>query len=163
MKLELSAISQNESFARSAVAAFALNLNPSLSELSDIKTAVSEAVTNCIVHGYKKNGKENKIVIECAITPKHVLGEKYGIHGVLHIKITDFGCGIQDTQKAVLPFYTTLEEDERSGMGFTIMQTFMESFSLQSTLGKGTCVQMKKTIGGFDITENERVGIRADA
>ena len=164
MKLEIKAIGENESFARSAVAAFALSLTPSLAELSDIKTAVSEAVTNSIVHAYsKKGGMEDKIVIECAITTDSTPEEKYCAHGVLHIKITDFGRGISDTDKAVLPFYTTLEEDERSGMGFTIMQTFMEGFSLQSEVGKGTCVEMKKTIGGFEIGEIERIGTRANA
>jgi stage II sporulation protein AB (anti-sigma F factor) len=162
MKLELSAISQNESFARSAVAAFALNLNPSLSELSDIKTAVSEAVTNSIVHAYQKKSGENKIVIECAVTRGEVVSP-FPSRGILHIKITDYGCGIQDTEKAVLPFFTTLEKEERSGMGFTIMQTFMEDFSLHSEVGKGTSVEMKKAIGGFEIKEIGKVGIRADA
>lgn len=162
MKLEIAAISENESFARSAVAAFALPLNPSISELSDIKTAVSEAVTNSIVHAYPKKLGENKIVIECTVTR----GDKVSpflSRGVLHIKITDYGCGIKDTEKAVLPFFTTLEKEERSGMGFTIMQTFMEDFALQSEVGKGTSVEMKKTIGGFEMKEIERVGIRADA
>lgn len=163
MKLELAAISANESFARSAVAAFATSLNPSISELSDIKTAVSEAVTNCIVHAYQKRGEKEKIVIECAINEKQNNGDKVGVRGVLHIKITDFGRGISDVEKAVLPFFTTLGGDERSGMGFTIMQTFMEGFSLQSEVGKGTSVEMQKTIGGFDITEIEKVGWRADA
>ena len=146
MKLEISALGENESFARSAVAAFALYLNPSLTELSDIKTAVSEAVTNCIVHAYKK-GEDNKIIIECKT-------EIQGVRGVLHIKITDFGCGIEDTEQALSPFFTTLANDERSGMGFTIMQTFMDAFTLQSEKGKGTEVYMKKFVG---IVENERV------
>ncbi len=140
MKLEISALGENESFARSAVAAFALTLNPSLSELSDVKTAVSEAVTNCIVHAYRRKGEGNKILIECAIE-----AEKEG--GTLHIKITDFGCGIDDVDKAVLPFYTTQAQEERSGMGFTIMQTFMTNFRLTSEKGKGTSVTMSKRIG----------------
>ncbi len=139
MKLEIAAKSVNEGFARSAVAAFALALNPTLSELSDIKTAVSEAVTNCIVHAYAGKG-EGKIFIECEI-------EECGIGGVLHIKITDYGCGIEDVGKALTPFYTTLADEERSGMGFTIMQTFTDGFSLSSEQGKGTQVELKKRVG----------------
>ena len=98
MKLEIAAKSINESFARSAVAAFSLFLNPSISDLSDIKTAVSEAVTNAIVHAYKGRNGEDKILIECA-------GETTdGYGGVLHIKITDYGCGIEDVEKALAPF-----------------------------------------------------------
>jgi stage II sporulation protein AB (anti-sigma F factor) len=146
MKLEIKSLGENEAFARGAVSAFALSLNPSLSELSYIKTAVSEAVTNCIVHAYKKD-KDNKILIECETECK-------GACGILHIRITDFGCGIKDTEQALTPFFTTLSDDERSGMGFTIMQTFMDEFALKSTLGKGTEVYMKKVVG---ITENETV------
>ena len=140
MKLELTAISENESFARSAVSAFALCLNPSLTELSDIKTAVSEAVTNSIVHAYGKKGAESVIVIECRAYMQ-------GAQSELHIEITDHGCGIEDVEKALTPFYTTLADDERSGMGFTIMQTFMDDFSLLSEMGKGTKVKMLKRIG----------------
>lgn len=142
MSLEIAARSVNEGFARSAVAAFALPLGPSLSELSDIKTAVSEAVTNSIVHAYRKQKGEGKICISCVTKTCENGG------GVLHITITDYGCGITDVEKAILPFYTTLADDERSGMGFTIMQTFMSEFSLESQRGKGTTVRMKKTIIG---------------
>lgn len=156
MKLEIAAIGKNESFARSTVAAFALPLNPSLSELSDIKTAVSEAVTNCIVHAYGKKGEaeeqtnDNRILIECEIedTPG---GEDSG--GVLHIGITDYGCGIEDVEQAMQPFYTTLSDDERSGMGFTIMQTFMTDFSVTSEKGKGTTVRMSKKFGAKDTVD----------
>ncbi len=141
MKLELAAKSVNEGFARSAVAAFALSLNPSLSELSDIKTAVSEAVTNCIVHGYSNPSEKDKIVIECTI--RRGVG---GLFGILHITITDYGCGIEDVDKALTPFYTTLEGEERSGMGFTIMQTFTDGFSIVSEKGKGTTVTLEKHI-----------------
>ena len=148
MKLELAALSVNESFARSAVAAFALTLNPSLAELSDIKTAVSEAVTNCIVHAYKKLGKENKIEIECWT-------ERKGTVGVIHILVADNGCGIADVDKAITPFFTTLADDERSGMGFTIMETFMTDFSVESEKGKGTIVRMTKEIeGSFPIEQD---------
>ena len=146
MKLEISAISENENFARSSVAAFALTLNPSLNELSDIKTAVSEAVTNCIVHAYNKKGKDKRIVIECEAKSDPSLMTE-GVFGVLHIKITDFGCGIENIEKAITPFYTTLENDERSGIGFTIMQTFMSNFSVKSEVGRGTEIFMTKKIG----------------
>lgn len=148
MKLEIAARGENEGFARSAVAAFALCLNPSLSELSDIKTAVSEAVTNCVVHAYKKAG-EGKILIEC-------LANQDADVAKLHIKITDFGCGIEDTEKVVAPFYTSLPDEERSGMGFTIMQAFMDEFSLVSEKDKGTSVQMLKKIGIEFVAENQR-------
>ena len=138
MKLEIAALSENESFARSAVAAFALPLNPSFSDLSDIKTAVSEAVTNCIVHAYK--GGDGKILIECRI-------EKALHGGILHIDITDYGCGIEDVEEAIAPFFTTLESDERSGMGFTVMQTFSTFFKVESKLGVGTRVSMQKAVG----------------
>lgn len=131
MKLEILSRSENESFARSTVAAFALPLNPTLSELSDIKTAVSEAVTNSIVHAYK-NG-DGIIKIECTSDDDS-----------LHITIEDFGCGIDNVDEAVQPFFTTLAGDERSGMGFTIMQTFMSSFKVESVKGKGTKVYMSK-------------------
>ena len=164
-KLEMAAIGENEGFARSAVAAFALALNPSLTELSDIKTAVSEAVTNCIVHAYKNGGAENKIFIECRTeTQIPVLktnGKETGeTYGELHIEITDQGCGIEDVEKALLPFYTTLESDERSGMGFTIMQTFMSDFSIQSERGKGTKIRMSKKIG---VEENGEIREKVDA
>ncbi len=146
MKLEIAAKGENESFARSAVAAFALPLRPTLAELSDIKTAVSEAVTNSVVHAYSGEERDRTIVIECRI-----------IGGELHIEITDHGCGIEDIERAQTPFFTTLADDERSGMGFTIMQTFMDGFSLQSARGKGTRVAMMKRIGGMQ----EREGVDA--
>ena len=150
MKLEIAALGENESFARSAVAAFALSLNPTLAELSDIKTAVSEAVTNCIVHAYKREQDAAKIIIECRVEREEIVCAEGDIargKGALHIRITDFGCGIDDVEKALTPFYTTLAGEERSGMGFTIMQTFMDDFSLQSERGKGTQIFMRKTIG----------------
>ena len=149
MKLEITAHSVNEAFARSAVAAFTLPLCPSLSELSDIKTAVSEAVTNSIVHAYRK--EKGKILIECTTQ----IDKENG--GVLHITVTDYGCGIMDVEKAILPFYTTLADDERSGMGFTIMQTFMSEFSVESTQGKGTVVTMTKRIMGDGVEKGEEM------
>lgn len=134
MELKFLSRSENEIFARNAVAAFILPLNPSLAELSDVKTAVSEAVTNAIVHGY--GGKEGWITLRCR-TEKHSL----------HIEISDSGKGIDDIERAQQPFYTTASEEERSGMGFTIMQTFMNKFSLQSDRGAGTTVIMEKDFG----------------
>ena len=155
MKLEIAAHSINEAFARSAVAAFALTLGPSLSELSDIKTAVSEAVTNSIVHAYNKKQTSGRICIECETTTENVSDA----NGILHIKITDYGCGIADVEKALLPFYTTLADDERSGMGFTIMQTFMTDFSVRSKPGEGTIVYMNKKIGAQDMAMKKAANI----
>ena len=142
MKLEIAAISENENFARNAVAAFALTLNPSLAEISDIKTAVSEAVTNCIVHAYEKKRTkliENKILLECKAYEENGVGE-------LHIEVTDYGCGIENVTEAMQPFFTTLSPSERAGMGFTIMQAFSSEFSVESEKGRGTTVKMIKRI-----------------
>ena len=145
MYLKIPALSENEPFARDTVAAFCVRLNPSLDELSDVKTAVSEAVTNCIVHAYA--GGEGEIELFC-----NAEGD------TVHIRISDSGKGIEDVVRAVEPFFTTLEEEERSGMGFTIMQTFMTSFRLQSAPGQGTTVYMSKK---FSVQAEERS--RADA
>ncbi len=134
MTLKILSRSENEEFARNAVAAFALPLNPTLSQLSDVRTAVSEAVTNSIVHGYR--GREGWITIECATEGNF-----------LHIQISDCGRGIVDVDRAIQPFFTTLSGEERSGMGFTIMQAFMTQFSLQSKAGEGTTVKMSKDFG----------------
>ncbi len=133
MSLTFTACSENESFARNTVACFALKLNPSLSEISDIKTAVSEAVTNSIVHGYpQRNGQ---ITIEAKI-----------IANELHIKIIDKGVGIENVEQALEPFFTTREDEERSGMGFTIMESFMDKVTVESKIGIGTCISMTKII-----------------
>ena len=134
MMLKFPARSENEVFARNAVAAFLLPMNPTLSELSDVKTAVSEAVTNCIVHAYRE--REGWVTVCCRIE-----GD------TLYIEITDKGQGIENVEAALQPFFTTLPAEERSGMGFTIMQTFMNGFSVRSTLGMGTTVSMSKVIG----------------
>jgi stage II sporulation protein AB (anti-sigma F factor) len=134
MELKFLSRSQNESFARTVVAAFAAQLDPTIEEIADIKTAVSEAVTNCIIHGY-----ESKIGI---ITIKaFVSGNK------LTIEIIDEGKGIEDIEKAMQPLFTTRLEEERAGMGFTVMQTFMDELEVESTPGKGTLVRMTKYIG----------------
>ena len=134
ISLKFSAISENESFARSVIGIFALKLNPTLSELEDIKTSVSEAVTNCIVHAY--GDKDGEIEI-CAETKGNVL----------HINVFDNGVGIEDVEKALEPFYTSKPEDERSGMGFTIMKSFMDEIKVTSSVGFGTKVYMLKKIG----------------
>jgi len=131
LKLQFYSLPQNQAFARDAVAAFCLELNPTLSDLSDVKTAVSEAVTNCTVHAYR--GNLGIITVECEVEDS-----------CLHIKVSDTGRGIPDVEKAVQPFYTTLPGDERSGMGFTIMQTFMDEFRVNSVEGEGTVVYMVK-------------------
>ena len=138
MKLEFLSKSTNESFARIAVAAFAVQLDPSLEEISDIKTAVSEAVTNSIIHGYEN--KEGLIKIECKIFANSI-----------EIEVSDNGKGIEDINKAREPLYTSKSELERSGMGFTIMESFMDEVRIESVLGIGTKITMKKMIKVDDI------------
>ena len=135
MKVEFLAKSENESFARTVVAAFVLECDPTLSELNDIKTAVSEAVTNAIVHGY--NCDESKLVT---------------LEGTLHnntitLTIHDLGKGIADISKAREPMYTEKPSQERSGMGFTIMEAFMDTIEIKSQIGCGTSITMTKHIG----------------
>ena len=125
--------SANEGFARMAVAAFAAQLDPTLEELGDIKTAVSEAVTNCIVHAYPDT--LGKIAVKAKILEG----------GVLEIAVRDWGCGIPDVEKARQPLFTTGGE-ERSGMGFTIMESFMDSLRVTSKEGQGTKVVMRRRI-----------------
>ena len=132
--MTFSSLSTNEAFARSAVGVYALRLNPTLSEISDIKTAVSEAVTNSIVHGYPDSVGE--IALE-----GYVDGE------TLHINVFDQGVGIENVSAALEPFYTTKSEEERSGMGFTIMKSFMDEVNVVSERGKGTKVYMLKKLG----------------
>lgn len=133
MTLEFPSKSANESFARAAVACFAAQLDPNLEELNDIKTAVSEAVTNCIVHAYKN--EIGMVQIKCRIFPD----------GVLDIVVKDRGCGIEDVKQARTPMYST-GGDDRSGMGFTIMESFMTDLKVTSTVGRGTTVHMKRKI-----------------
>ena len=133
MKVNFLSISQNESFARNVIASFILNLNPTVSELNDIKTAVSEAVTNAIVHGYPDTVGDIEMTAETS-------------ENILHIKIKDTGVGIENIEKALEPFYSSKFEDERSGMGFTIMKTFMDDIEVISSLNKGTVVNMTKRL-----------------
>lgn len=130
--IELMSKSQNEGFARVAVAAFVSQLDPTIEELSDVKTAVSEAVTNSIIHGYE-NKKEGIIRIEASISANEIT-----------ISVEDFGKGIDNIEQAMEPLYTSKPELERSGMGFTVMESFMDNLEVVSEDGKGTKVIMKK-------------------
>ena len=131
--IEFPSRSVNEGLARAAVAAFAAQLDPTMDELGDIKTAVSEAVTNAIVHGYE--GTRGTVILRASIDGT-----------LLTIEITDKGRGIADIPQAMEPFFTTHPEQERSGMGFDVMQTFMDDLRVTSTPGQGTTVRMKKRI-----------------
>ncbi len=134
MILEFQSQSQNESFARTVVAAFAAQLDPTIEELADIKTAVSEAVTNCIIHGY--SDCQGIIKMRCALNQNEIT-----------IEISDEGVGIENIEKAMEPLYTTRPELERSGMGFSFMEAFMDELEVESAIGKGTTVKMKKSVG----------------
>lgn len=153
MKLEFDALPENESFARVTVAAFLTSLNPTLEEVEDVKTAVSEAVTNCIIHGYgfgyepvknqdeaeSKKGEESrapKIYITCSIE-----------NDTAAIEIRDKGIGIENIRQAMEPLFTTRPELERSGMGFAFMEAFMDELFVESSPGKGTLVKMEKKCG----------------
>lgn len=134
MELIFDSRSSNESFARVTVAAFMTSLNPTVEEVSDVKTAVSEAVTNAIIHGYE--GEVHNIYIRCRTQER-----------TLYIEIEDKGKGIKDVAAAMEPLYTTKPEMDRSGMGFSFMQAFMEELEVVSAPGEGTVVKMKKIIG----------------
>lgn len=134
MNLNFLSKSNNESYARSAVSSFFIQLDPTIDELSDIKTAVSEAVTNCIVHGYRNTmGK-------VFITARILQGNQ------VYIKIRDKGCGIADINQAMEPMFTTAKDEERAGLGFAVMQTFMDKLKVTSKLGVGTTIIMTKKL-----------------
>lgn len=134
MIVEFSSVAQNESFARMVVAAFITGTNPTLEEVSDVKTAVSEAVTNSIIHGYEQ--KDGMIRIKAKVNGRQI-----------YLEIIDEGKGIEDVEKAMEPMYTTKPGEDRSGMGFSFMEAFMDKLEVQSTYGKGTVVKMWKEIG----------------
>ncbi len=136
MKISFKSISENEGFARTVVCAFAAMLDPNMEEISDIRTAVSEAVTNCIVHAYRN--EEGIIEISAKILSNNEI----------YIKIKDKGCGIQDVKQAMEPLFTTAPCEERAGLGFAVMESFMDSLKVSSKPGKGTTVIMRKKIGG---------------
>ena len=133
MEVTFKALSVNEGFARVAVAGFCLPLNPSVEELGDIKTAVSEAVTNSVVHAYPKG--QGMVTVRCEIVGDEV-----------KITVKDSGIGIEDIPKAREPFYTTKPDEERSGMGFAVMESFMDDVEVESVLGLGTKITMRRKI-----------------
>lgn len=134
MKVEFDSVAQNESFARMVVAAFVTTTNPTLEEVSDIKTAISEAVTNSIIHGYEN--KKGKITIKAKVEDRSI-----------YIEVIDYGVGIRDIREAMEPLFTTKAEQDRSGMGFSFMEAFMDEIQVESTYGSGTVVKMWKEIG----------------
>lgn len=134
-RMEMESLSRNEEFARVVIAVFASRLNPTLEELDDLKTAVSEAVTNAVIHGYQ--GREGIIYIEAAAEEQ-----------TLEVVVRDKGIGIADVEKAMEPMYTSDTSGERSGMGFSFMEAFMDEVQVESSPGGGTTVRMKKRIGG---------------
>ncbi len=134
MKLEFDSRSCNEGFVRVAVAAFMTQLNPTLEEVADVKTAVSEAVTNAILHGYE--GAVKKVTVTCRIAGQ-----------VLEVRVEDQGKGIPDVEKAMEPLFTTKGDSDRAGMGFAFMEAFMDTLKVESQVGKGTCVTMTRQIG----------------
>ena len=131
--VEFDSVSKNESFARVVVAAFVARLNPTLEEIADIKTAVSEAVTNSIIHGYENGDGRIRI-------------ETYIVEDTVTVIVTDYGVGIADIEKAMEPMYTSKPELERSGMGFAFMEAFMDELFVESQKGEGTKVTMRKVI-----------------
>ena len=132
MRLDFPAIPENEAFARVVVSGFMLPLNPTLEQLADVKTAVSEAVTNAIIHGYA--GRRGTVRLHSVMSAD----------GLLYIDVIDRGRGIADIEKARQPFYTTDTGEERSGMGFTVMESFMDKVEVKSTVGEGTTVRLVK-------------------
>lgn len=142
MTVEFDSVSKNESFARVVVAAFVSRLDPTLEEIADIKTAVSEAVTNSIIHGYENT--DGRIRIETHI-----------VEDTVTVIVTDFGVGIPDIAKAMEPLYTSKPELERSGMGFAFMEAFMDELFVESEVGKGTTVTMRKVIQVDKLSESE--------
>lgn len=133
IEIKFKSLPENESFARTCVSAFCLPLNPTLDEIGDIKTAVSEAVTNCVVHAYPDKVGEITMLLSCE-------------NNQIHIIIKDNGVGIADIEQAMTPFYTTKPDEERSGMGFTVMDSFMDSLIVKNNGAKGLIVEMSKRI-----------------
>lgn len=138
IRLDFPAIPENESLARMVVSAFMVPLNPTLEELADVKTAVSEAVTNAIVHGYGGRGGTVRMRAVC------------DRDGMITVDISDAGCGIADIARAREPFFTTADGDERSGMGFTVMESFMDCVEVRSAVGRGTTVRLVKQMNVRD-------------
>lgn len=146
MQIQFAAVSENEAFARIAVAAFVTPLNPTLEEIADIKTAVSEAVTNAIIHGYEgvMEKEQSWVYIHCLL-----------YRDVLQVEIVDQGKGIEDVEKAMEPMYTTKPDMDRSGMGFAFMEAFMDELEVISEPGQGTTVLMSKKLGTLPFIDRE--------
>ena len=159
MEIVFDAVSDNEAFARVAVAAFVSHLNPTLEELADIKTAVSEAVTNSIIHGYENlygYGRPGRCPAEQRkVNPGKVQIQCVLEEDMLHISVTDQGKGMDNVEQAMEPLYTTKPELERSGMGFAFMEAFMDDLEVESSPGNGTTVIMKKKLGTGGWIEGE--------
>lgn len=134
IKFSIPSLSVNESVARATVSSFVIQADPTVEELADIRTAVSEAVTNCIVHGYRN--KQGRIEITVRLMPNREI----------YIKVKDSGCGIPDIKQAMEPLFTTAPEEERSGLGFSVMESFTDRLSVTSRVGKGTAVTMRKRL-----------------
>ena len=134
IRFTMPSLSVNESAARAAVSSFIVQADPTVEELSDIRTAVSEAVTNAIVHSYR--GTKGKIELTVRLLPERVI----------YIRIKDSGCGIPDVEQAMQPLFTTAPEEERSGLGFSVMASFMDRLTVRSKVGKGTSVTMRKKL-----------------
>lgn len=150
MEVYFDAISRNESFARVAVAAFVTHLNPTLEELADVKTAVSEAVTNAIIHGYENfngYGRHGEQISAMQENPGKVRLKCVLEGDVLHIEVEDKGKGIDNIEQAMEPLFTTKAELERSGMGFAFMEAFMDDLEVESVPEEGTLIRMKKKLG----------------
>lgn len=134
IRFTIPSLSVNEGTARAVVSSFIIQADPTVEELSDIRTAVSEAVTNCIVHGYRNSGGSIEITVR--LLPDREI----------YIRIKDNGCGIPDIEQAMQPLFTTAPEEERSGLGFSVMESFMDRLSVKSKIGKGTTVTMRKKL-----------------
>lgn len=135
VKLEFDAVSTNEAFARVAVSALLTPINPTLEEIADVKTAVSEAVTNAIIHGYEDGS--GKVILRCILQDS-----------LLHIEVEDHGKGIENIRQAMEPLFTTKPELDRSGMGFSFMEAFMDTLEVSSKPGEGTLITMEKKFAG---------------
>ena len=142
MEIRFDSRSENEGFARVSVASFLTQLNPTVEEVADVKTAVSEAVTNAIIHGYEQ--RVETVRIHCSIENQ-----------LFTVEISDRGKGIANVEKAMEPMFTTKPEDDRSGMGFSFMEAFMDDLDVESEPGKGTLVKMEKKLGTLSWTEDE--------
>ena len=138
IRFRMPSLSVNEAAARAVVSSFLIQADPTVEELSDIRTAVSEAVTNSVVHAYRHSKGDIELTVR--LLPKRTV----------YIRIRDKGCGIADVEKAMEPLFTTAPEEERSGLGFSVMQSFMDKLSVRSAPGKGTTVTMRKRLSEYE-------------